>query len=61
MERPVNNDNIDERLDILLKKAAERNVKVRILHWQEHPAAGLANNSEYTKKHLESLNPNIKV
>jgi phospholipase D1/2 len=49
------------RLDILLKEAGERGVKVHIIHWLDHKFLKFANNSVFTKKYLESLNKNIKV
>ncbi|KRW98761.1 Phox homologous domain [Pseudocohnilembus persalinus] len=49
------------RLDILFTRLAKKGVLIKILHWQDHPIAGMANQSLFTKQYLESLHPNIKV
>ena len=58
LKRPVINN--DSRLDNVLKKAAERGVKVCIFIYKEVKQV-LYNDSAYTKSTLESLHPNIKV
>ncbi|KAL1900065.1 hypothetical protein Cpir12675_001064 [Ceratocystis pirilliformis] len=48
------------RLDNMLKAAAERGVKVKIIVYREVEAA-LTLDSNHTRRHLESLHPNISV
>eukprot|EP00347_Sterkiella_histriomuscorum_P022020 403331965 len=64
LERPVKlSDEVDSqtgRLDLLLLAAAERGVKIFILHWRESKFA-VEFNSLLTKQYLMSLHPNIKM
>ncbi|KAH7017394.1 putative phospholipase D [Ilyonectria destructans] len=48
------------RLDVMLKAAAERGVKVYVIVYKEVQAA-LTLDSEHTRRALEALHPNIKV
>ncbi|KRX01723.1 hypothetical protein PPERSA_01593 [Pseudocohnilembus persalinus] len=51
-----------QRLDRILKKIAERGVQIKILVFQDHPIAGMSNNSWYTQLVLENLgSENIMV
>jgi phospholipase D1/2 len=58
LKRPSIDDN--NRLDIVLQKAAERGVKIYILVYKEVSIV-LPLNSFHTKKHLEKLHSNITV
>lgn len=65
LERPINpatfeDDRLSPRLDKVLKRAAERGVKIYILLFKEF-AAGLNNDSEHAERHMENLHPNIMV
>lgn len=48
------------RLDVMLKAAAERGVRVNVIVYKEVEAA-LTLNSQHTKSILEELHPNIRV
>lgn len=48
------------RLDVMLKAAAERGVKVYVIVYKEVQAA-LTLDSEHTRRALEALHPNVKV
>jgi len=61
LKRPVQDGDTTYRLDKILQKVAERGVSVRIIIWREVKMVGLYNDSEYTKRALQSLSPNIKV
>lgn len=52
-------DNERYRLDNLLLEAAQRGVKIFIMHWRESKFA-VNFNSLITKKYLTGLHPNIK-
>ncbi|KAM9044591.1 phospholipase D2 isoform 4-T5 [Megaptera novaeangliae] len=58
LKRPAHSD--DWRLDIMLKKKAEEGVRVSVLLFKEVELA-LAINSDYSKKVLMLLHPNVKV
>ncbi|XP_061030641.1 phospholipase D2 isoform X3 [Eubalaena glacialis] len=58
LKRPAHSD--DWRLDIMLKKKAEEGVQVSVLLFKEVELA-LTINSDYSKKVLMLLHPNIKV
>lgn len=58
MKRPANGDHW--RLDQILKRKAEQGVKVCVLLFKEVELA-LGINSDYSKRTLMSLHPNIKV
>ncbi|XP_068386212.1 phospholipase D2 isoform X2 [Eschrichtius robustus] len=58
LKRPAHSD--DWRLDIMLKKKAEEGVQVSVLLFKEVELA-LAINSDYSKKVLMLLHPNVKV
>lgn len=59
--RPIQGDWDTEpsRVDLTLKRAADRGVKIYILLYKEFHTLG--NQSKHAKKVLESLSPNIKV
>uniref|UniRef100_A0A7E4VB52 Phospholipase n=1 Tax=Panagrellus redivivus TaxID=6233 RepID=A0A7E4VB52_PANRE len=59
MKRPMAEGN-RWRLDMVLKRAAERGVKIFVLVYKEVEFA-LGLNSLYSKRHLQGLHPNIKV
>ncbi|XP_059763026.1 phospholipase D2 isoform X3 [Balaenoptera ricei] len=58
LKRPAHSD--DWRLDIMLKKKAEEGVRVSVLLFKEVELA-LTINSDYSKKVLTLLHPNVKV
>jgi phospholipase D1/2 len=59
LKRPMAEGNY-WRLDCVLKRCAERGVRIFVLIYKEmEMTIGL--NSSYTKKHLHNLHPNIKV
>ena len=58
LKRPSSDDS--SRLDIVLRNAAERGVKINILVYKEVSIV-LPLNSYHTKKHLEKLHSNITV
>uniref|UniRef100_A0A8C0DZN7 Phospholipase n=1 Tax=Balaenoptera musculus TaxID=9771 RepID=A0A8C0DZN7_BALMU len=58
LKRPAHSD--DWRLDIMLKKKAEEGVRVSVLLFKEVELA-LTINSDYSKKVLMLLHPNVKV
>ncbi|EAR83685.1 phospholipase d1 (macronuclear) [Tetrahymena thermophila SB210] len=61
LQRPVNQyTNQETRLDRVLKKIAERGVKIYIIVYRE-PTIALNLNSNYTKSALCSLHKNIRV
>lgn len=52
-------EHIDQRLDYVLKRAADRGIKVFILIYNE--SSFLTNDSTYVKLRFEALSPLIKV
>lgn len=60
LKRPVQSGNIEARLDSVLKRIADRGVKICILVYREVKLA-LYNDSAYTKNALQALSPNIRV
>lgn len=61
LKRPIYSNNFineDSRLDLILKKVADRGVSVRILVYEESTLA-LYNDSLHTKTILESQSKNI--
>jgi len=60
LKRPVVDESNTYRLDTVLANIAKRGVLVYIIVYREVKIA-LNNDSEYTKKALEALSPNIKV
>jgi len=60
LKRPVVDETNTYRLDTILSQIANRGVLVYIIVYREVKIA-LNNDSEYTKKALEALSPNIKV
>ncbi|KKA31135.1 hypothetical protein TD95_000597 [Thielaviopsis punctulata] len=59
LRRPPS-QNEQYRLDNMLKAAAERGVKVKVIVYKEVEAA-LTLDSNHTRRHLEALHPNISV
>jgi len=60
LKRPVENPEAETRLDLTLAKIANSGVKVFIIVYHEVKMV-MYNDSEHTKKTLESLSPNITV
>ena len=58
MVRPVSQHK-DQRFDLLLKRAAERGLRIFVLVYNE--SSFLTNDSAYVKQTLESLSPAVKV
>lgn len=61
LRRPIGKSkNQETRIDNVLKRLAENNVKIYIIVYKEQTIA-LTINSKHTQKKLEALHPNIKV
>lgn len=50
----------ESRLDLVLEKAANRNVKIYIILFKEYKGP-MPNDSEHAKEHLEKLHSNIRI